>query len=121
MKCSHCGSTKRLINYSTYKTKSRVKRYYMCNECNTERLKKYRKTPNGSASVKNANKKFYLKNFKRVMAWSKANYKIKNKEVCLICKKLPTHKHHPDIDKPLEVVFLCPYHHRQVDKDLLYL
>lgn len=33
---------------------------------------------------------------------------------CKICKAKKTHAHHPDYSKPLEVVFLCPLHHRQL-------
>jgi len=31
-----------------------------------------------------------------------------------ICGAMPTHAHHADYSKPLEVVFLCPHHHTQL-------
>jgi hypothetical protein len=37
---------------------------------------------------------------------------------CLICGASPTHAHHADHDKPLDVVFLCPKHHAQLHSRL---
>lgn len=33
---------------------------------------------------------------------------------CEICGAEPAHMHHPDYAKPLDVVFLCPSHHRRL-------
>src|SRR3990167_10140085 len=113
MKCSHCGSTKRLIKYSKG-SKNRTKQYYYCNKCNTERIRKYRETEQGKEAIKRAVHKYQKKNVKRKRAWNKAK-RIKLKS-CLICHKSPTHRHHPDINKPLEIIFLCPFHHKLVHK-----
>lgn len=34
-------------------------------------------------------------------------------DVCDVCGSDIVHGHHPDYDKPLDVVWLCPEHHRQ--------
>lgn len=36
------------------------------------------------------------------------------KKPCEVCGAFFVHAHHPDYSKPLEVVWLCPLHHRQV-------
>ena len=78
-----------------------------------EITRKYRKTKNGKVAILRAVKKYEAKNLKRRRAWYQAR-KIKL-EPCEVCNKMPTHRHHPDITKPLEVVFLCPLHHVRVD------
>ncbi len=40
---------------------------------------------------------------------------IIKKEPCKICKKkYRVNGHHPDYSKPLEVIWLCPIHHKQL-------
>ena len=39
--------------------------------------------------------------------------KIK-KDICIICGNSKVHGHHPDYTKPLEVIWLCPLHHKQL-------
>lgn len=34
------------------------------------------------------------------------------REPCEVCGDEPTHAHHEDYDRPYDVVFLCPFHHR---------
>lgn len=38
---------------------------------------------------------------------------------CSICGFSPTQAHHPDYSKPLEVIWLCPSHHKQLHADSL--
>ena len=131
MKCSHCHGTERLVKYSTNK-KYPDKQYYMCDKCNTERAKRYRQTSEGKNATRKAVHKYELTHKKRKATWSKSRkinyishyYKLKSKEYtgnktpCVVCGKLPTHKHHPDINKPMEVIFLCEYHHKQAHKHI---
>ena len=37
-----------------------------------------------------------------------------SKGPCAVCSAANVHGHHPDYSKPLEVVWLCPVHHRVV-------
>ena len=54
--------------------------------------------------------------------WVKAHRAVRNalingtlkKKPCEICGASFVHAHHPDYSKPLEVIWLCPLHHRQV-------
>lgn len=80
-------------------------------EYNTKRLKEYRGTARGKQVARNAVKKYESTHPKRKFAWNKAN-KIPIKP-CEVCGSLPVHRHHPDVSKPLEIIFLCPLHHKQ--------
>lgn len=37
---------------------------------------------------------------------------ILKKEKCRDCERIDVHGHHPDYLKPLEVIWLCPIHHK---------
>lgn len=38
---------------------------------------------------------------------------------CEICKKEPSHAHHDDYSKPLNVRWLCPLHHSQYHQSII--
>lgn len=86
-------------------------KHYLTREYNTSRFKKYRSTEKGRLAQKKANKNYEAKHPERRKAWDKAQ--IIKISPCVICGDENVHRHHPDISKPLEVVFLCPLHHRQ--------
>ena len=54
MTCRHCKKEKATIRDCSKKYKNIVYYYYSCRECNTERAKKYRETPNGREAINNA-------------------------------------------------------------------
>ena len=37
------------------------------------------------------------------------------KKPCCVCGEIKVHAHHEDYSKPLDVVWVCAYHHRQID------
>ena len=81
----------------------------------TERMRKYRQTPEGKAAVLRSVKNYEARNPERKKAWDKAKYLPKQPcEQCGTASRI--HKHHPDPAKPLEVVYLCAYHHVQEHK-----
>lgn len=84
----------------------------ICRACNT--LKQREKYARNKACIVRAIKKYELKNPERRVAWTKAS-KLPLKP-CEVCGDAKTHRHHPDIDKPLEVVYLCPLHHAKADQ-----
>jgi len=90
-------------------------------ENNRERFnrnkRKYYKTPDGKKAVKKAVKNYESKNKHKVSVWAKAK-KVSNKP-CEICGKSPAHRHHEDYNKPTEIVYLCPHHHKQIHKELV--
>lgn len=79
-------------------------------EYRTEYFKKYRATKKGKEATLKAIKKYEFNHPERKNAWNKAQ-QLKN-EPCIKCG-MKAHKHHPDINKPLEVIMLCPLHHKQ--------
>ena len=93
--------------------KEKVRELWNRNHKNTnaERLRKYRKTKRGTEATRKAIKKYESTHPERRNAWNKAQ-SIKM-QPCKICGKFPAHRHHPDLNRPLEVIFLCPLHHKQ--------
>lgn len=77
---------------------------------NTAKCKKYRETPNGKIAIRRAILKYEQNHPERKQAWIKAQY-IKPGS-CGECGVSPSHKHHPDPHKPLEIVYLCPPHYK---------
>lgn len=84
----------------------------------TDARREYYKTDNGKKAILKARKKYEETHPERRQAWWKTQYAKKVGKI----KKLPcrdcgttkrVHAHHPDVLKPLEVVFLCPLHHSQ--------
>lgn len=41
------------------------------------------------------------------------------KEPCIICGNVNVHGHHKNYDKPLELTWLCPRHHKEVHSGIL--
>lgn len=35
---------------------------------------------------------------------------------CCVCGDIRVHAHHPDYTKPLEIIWLCPTHHKEAHK-----
>lgn len=83
-----------------------------------EYRKKYCSTPKGKEITRKIQQNWRKNNVKRRIAHYLAHENIKGYKPCVICGKLPTHKHHPDINKPLEIIYLCPLHHKQADMQL---
>jgi hypothetical protein len=69
-------------------------------------------TEAGKAAEARATQKYIEAHPERRKAWDKA--KAIPLEPCEVCGAPKTHRHHPDPSKPLEVVFLCPLHHKQI-------
>jgi hypothetical protein len=114
MKCCRCGSTKKLVKHNKNKDGSII--YYWCGKCNAENMKKYRATVKGKLLLKQMVKKYEIDNPDKRRAWSKASY-LPSQLPCEVCGELPTQKHHMDYNKPIEVVYLCAYHHKQVHNE----
>lgn len=111
MYCRLCKTTDNLTISNTRTLKSgEIRSSYVCNPCNTARLRLYRATENGAKNARKAVKKYEKNNQKRKKCWE-AVAKIKSNP-CEVCGEVKVHKHHPDIEKPLFIKFLCPKHHK---------
>lgn len=95
---------------------------YICRKCNTERLRKYRKTKIGIENTRKAVKKSTLKHAVKQNARITLSYYVKIGRViklpCEICGEIKVDGHHDDYGKPLEVKWLCRKHHADLHKEL---
>lgn len=82
--------------------------------------KKYRKTEAGKAADAKKDKKRRIKYPKRYKARKAINNAIAARKIsrqpCEKCGSEPAEAHHDDYGKPLDVRWLCPYHHREYHK-----
>lgn len=119
-KCSECtrkdvamNRVSRLTQYSDYE-----KRRYRTDEARRARLAGYCKTPEGKAAHAKALKNYAVNNKDAVRAKNAANNAVRDgkikREPCRVCGVFPAHKHHPDYSKPLDVIWLCPQHHKDL-------
>lgn len=111
-KCIKCKSDSEFLYVNCrWTTKKGTNQNYICRKCNTHRIREYRKTPSGKEALMRAFRKYEEKNKARRQAWSACQHL--GMKSCEICGTEKTDKHHPDITKPLEVVWLCRLHHME--------
>ena len=119
MRCQKCGSGDNLTKNSV-SSKGTVQ--YICRECNTSKMRAYKKTLEGRRKVNEAiyrsTKKYAYKQGARM----KVYYAVKNGSLCKPnkCEKCLKIKeifaHHMDYAKPLEVLWLCRHCHVLIHK-----
>jgi len=120
---SKCRSTENL-HKNFYNKKTGIQ-YYLCTECSSERMRKYRKTPKGAEvtrrTIKASEARYPGKQEARV-ALNCALKKgiIKKPKKCQItdCPETTTQGHHPNYRNALFAVFLCVSHHREFHQPL---
>jgi hypothetical protein len=133
-KMKRCNKCKKSFPY-TNKYFYRDKRWLTghCKECARERLLKYRtknidrtrilerkyiRTPKGREVMENQAFKYSLLKPLAAKAVKILDKAVKRGEIirkpCVVCGEKKTHGHHPDYHKPLEVIWLCPLHHKQL-------
>lgn len=71
---------------------------------------------------RDACKKSREKNREKFIANSRLRYAVKTNKIkklpCSICGDIKSEAHHPDYQKPLEVIWLCDFHHKEEHKRL---
>lgn len=76
----------------------------------------YRQTKSGKESAAKAVRKWNDKNRSKIRAMLRLNYAIGRGYIkslpCFVCGE-KAHAHHPDYSRPLDVMWLCPAHHKQ--------
>ena len=82
-----------------------------------ERKREYQKSPMGKMAHASANKAYRQRNKKKLAAHNAVAKAILRKGLeplpCLVCGE-KAQAHHPDYDRPLDVVWLCETHHKEV-------
>ena len=87
-------------------------------EVNKRGVKKYSLTPKGKEAAHRASKNYQFKYPKKYLARHKLKYAIKTGKIkrpnrCSDCnKKCKPEGHHPDYNKPLEVIWMCSQCHK---------
>lgn len=80
------------------------------------REKQRQKRAKNPEKVYEEGRRYYETNAKRVIARARLHRAIASGKVvpmlCQVCGEY-AHGHHPDYDRPLDVVWLCPKHHAQ--------
>lgn len=84
---------------------------------NVERRRLYALTPVGKVVSAKAHKRWKERNPHKRKAQIIVNNALRDGKIypvpCLVCGK-DAEAHHPDYDRPLDVIWLCKTHHRQV-------
>lgn len=124
--CFKCQQTKELSEF--YPHKQMADGYLgKCKECTRTDAKKHRdkdievsraKDRARGTRVKPGYLKQYRERFpKKYKAVCAVNNAVRDKKLlklpCNVCGDLDVHAHHCDYDKPLEILWLCPIHHKQ--------
>ena len=95
---------------------------FICRECHTRIVKKYRKTIKGqentNKAIKKSTKKYEYKQKARILVARAVKFgRIKKSNICSICKKKrELHGHHDDYNKPLSVKWVCRICHIEIHK-----
>ena len=113
--CKKCSKIQILNIHVKNQKKERIKanKYYHEHKVDImKRVKKYNKEKCKDYVIKN---KAYCK----VYSCIKKGKIIKMP--CAYCGSKNVHAHHADYNKPLEIIWLCPIHHRQIHTGSLHL
>ena len=124
-KCSKCKVVKKAECFNKH-PRSKSGLQGMCKGCvreynathkevNQKAVEKYRHTEKGKTAKNKARQNWTDKNPKKANAASLAKYAIQKglliRKPCEVCEEVKVDAHHPDYDKPLDVMWLCRLHH----------
>lgn len=106
--------------------KERVRLYFISyREKNREKIRQYNKNYNkeyrklhGYINEKTWEKRNPLKHKAQRMITEMLRYGKITPQKCVVCASSFVHGHHEDYNKPKEVVWLCPLHHKQRHKEI---
>lgn len=136
--CSKCGQTKPTALFYERKNGKEGLRpscKHCCNEthrvyvqslCGKESKKKasyrYKKTPRGREAERQSKYRYGEKYPERRRAHNQTSVAIRSgrlvRQPCEVCGDEPTHAHHNDYARPLDVRWLCRHHHDLHHKEL---
>lgn len=131
--CKKCGVEKLLIDFYIHPYGMKDGHMNFCKECVKERIRNRSRSPEGrqydriKAKTEKRKewkaeyrKKLRLKYPEKVIARDRVYKAIQKgllvKKPCAFCDIKTVQGHHPDYSKPLEVIWLCPVHHRAIHK-----
>ena len=120
----HLNKCKECAKYDVHKNRDANSDYYKAFDKSRANLphrvasrQAYAKTPAFAKSHEAASKQWKDKNPDRKNASDIVNRAIRDgklkKQPCFTCGSVVVHGHHPDYSRPLDVVWLCPKHHKE--------
>ena len=116
-KCAKCGSEKQTRRHG--EKNGRVRWVASCQPCARRRQASKRKQAGGAAAL---NKRWECKNKEKALAHKAVEHALSRgkmqKEPCERCGSTDVHAHHDDYSKQLEVMWLCPLHHKERHREL---
>lgn len=129
--CTVCKQIKESTYFNRiYKNKKRG----WCKECKNKSVRKYYHVHQKEINYKRKNiwkfktspKKYFKTQYNKFKykfsARQKVKYAIKvgklKKLPCVKCNKCPSDAHHPDYSKPLLVIWLCNFHHKEIHNQI---
>jgi hypothetical protein len=121
-KCKECTKQQaiehRIANIDRYKEYDRAR------SNNPERVaarKAYQESKQGKLSANKAKRSYCERNAEKRKAHHKLNNALRDGKIyklhCFVCGNEKTEAHHVHYDLPLDVVWLCDSHHKQVHKE----
>lgn len=134
-RCPRCGETKPLDRFSKDRARKDGLRTY-CRECMRTQRRRYRDTEKGREARRRERTSWRQAN-PEVLAANKRRYELSHKterkaqqtlrravrlgEIvrgpCEVCGHEPAEGHHDLYSRPLDVRFLCHYHHTRLHRD----
>lgn len=117
--CKDCLNARHRALASTDKAKAAKKAYRKANqERQNEHNRKYRQVHGDRVAayreIWNNDNPEKRKAHRKV--WNALKTGAMKKNPCEVCGSAYVHAHHPDYEKPLEVLWLCPEHHADVHR-----
>lgn len=126
--CRKCNVRKSLTEYYAHK-QMRDGHLNICIDCTRKRVRDYSRSERGREYDRKRNKtdkrKGWLIKYQRLkrqkdpvanLARNKLNRAVRlgriQRDICRVCGDKTVQGHHEDYSKPLEVIWLCGYHHR---------
>lgn len=116
-KCSSCNKEKNISFFD----KDRSLKDGACSKCKICK-RAYTKIwqKNNMHKVNIYNRKWEKQNHEKYLAHKIVCELIRNNKLkklpCVICNKSNAHAHHIDYSTPLEIIWLCPLHHKKIHK-----
>jgi hypothetical protein len=108
-----CEHEKELVPWGKGKTGEQRFRF-MCRECERSRVRQYKNHPGKREwDIRNRAKRVAHKIVESALISGKLVH-----SPCCCCGSNDSHAHHEDYSKPLEVVWLCPFHHSERHREL---
>lgn len=86
----------------------------ICKSCKKIQNNKYWKSENGKMAARRRKEKSPDKIISRYITRQAVHHGIISKENCVVCGDDKVEAHHKHYFRPLDIVWLCPKHHREI-------